>query len=81
MPEAPWRGSLIKTGNVAFWFIGMPRKPRPLPAWDIFLACSTSAKFIGRVEAADAEAAIEAAVKEFEIAEAQAKRLIAARRA
>jgi hypothetical protein len=39
------------------------------------------AKFIGRVEAADAEAAIEAAVKEFEIAEAQAKRLIAVRRA
>jgi hypothetical protein len=58
----------------------MQRKPRPLPAWDILLACSMPAKFIGRVEAADAEAAIEAAVKEFEIAEAQAKRLIAVRR-
>jgi hypothetical protein len=42
-------------------------------------ARSTPAKYVGRVEAADADAAIEAATKEFEVKDP--KRLIAVRRA
>jgi hypothetical protein len=44
----------------------MPRKERPSLRWDIYLARSTPAKLIGTVEAPDADAAIEAAILEFE---------------
>jgi hypothetical protein len=54
--------------------------PKPPLQWEIYLARSTPAKYVGTVEAADAEAATKAAIKEFNIAEAQAKRLIAVRR-
>jgi hypothetical protein len=54
---------------------------KPLPIWEIYLARSTPAKYVGTVEAVDAEAATKAAIKEFSIAEPQAKRLIAVRRA
>jgi hypothetical protein len=57
----------------------LPRKP--LPTWEIYLARSTPAKYVGTVEAADPEAATKAAIKEFNIVEPQAKRLIAVRRA
>ena len=77
MSEAPGRGSLIKTGNVAFWFIGMPRQPKLLPTWQIYVA-RAKAKHLGSVEAADADAAIEAAAKEFRM---DPKRLMAVRRA
>jgi hypothetical protein len=72
-------------GPFTFWFAGMPRKePQPpkeasLLTWEIYLARSTPAKYVGRVEAADADAAIEAATKEFEVKDP--KRLIAVRRA
>jgi hypothetical protein len=56
----------------------MPRQP--LATWEIYMARSTPAKYIGTVEAADAEAATKAAAKEFNIAEPQASRLIAVRR-
>jgi hypothetical protein len=55
----------------------MPPKPRPPQRWDIYLARHTQAKVLGTVEATDADAAIEAAVKEFGI---EAKLLIAVRR-
>jgi hypothetical protein len=55
----------------------LPPKEAPLLTWEIYVARSTPAKYVGRVEAADADAAIEAAVKEFE---ADPKRLIAVRR-
>jgi len=42
----------------------MPRKPKPLPTWEIYIA-RAKAKHLGSVEAADADAAIEAAAKEF----------------
>jgi 1,2-phenylacetyl-CoA epoxidase PaaB subunit len=54
---------------------------KPLPQWEIYLARSTPAKYIGTVKAADAEAATKAAANEFNIAEPQANRLIAVRRA
>jgi hypothetical protein len=40
----------------------MTRKPKPLPTWEIYIA-RAKAKRLGTVEAADAEAAIEAAAK------------------
>jgi 1,2-phenylacetyl-CoA epoxidase PaaB subunit len=56
-----------------------PRKAQPLLKWEIYQARSTPAKYVGTVEAADADAAIEAAAKEFNVREP--KRLIAVRRA
>jgi hypothetical protein len=58
-----------------FWPI-MPRQPKPLPSWEIYIA-KAKAKHLGNVEAADAEAAIEAAAKEFKV---DPKRLMAVRR-
>jgi len=55
----------------------MARKPLPLLRWDIYRAAA-KAKWIGEVEAADADAAIREAAKEFKIADA--KKLIAVRR-
>jgi hypothetical protein len=55
----------------------MPRTPKPLPTWEIYIA-RAKAVHLGTVEAADADAAIEAAAKEFK---ADPKRLIAVRRA
>jgi hypothetical protein len=56
----------------------MARKPEPPPllSWDIYRAAS-KAKWIGSVEAPDADAAIEKAAAEFKI---DAKPLIAVRR-
>jgi hypothetical protein len=56
----------------------MARKPEPPPplSWDIYRAAA-KAKWIGSVEAADADAAIEKAVAEFKT---DAKRLIAVQR-
>jgi hypothetical protein len=42
----------------------MPRTPKPLPTWEIYIA-RAKAVHLGTVEAADADAAIEAAAKEF----------------
>jgi hypothetical protein len=52
-----------------------PSQPTPL-LWDIYRAAS-KAKWIGTIEAADADAAIEAAAKEFKT---DANKLIAVRR-
>jgi hypothetical protein len=52
--------------------------PLPPQSWDIHLARHTPAKWIGTVEAADADAAIEEAAKQFAIQDT--KRLIAVRR-
>jgi hypothetical protein len=53
-----------------------PRQPVQLWSWDIYRAAS-KAKWIGTVEAADADAAVEAAGKEFKT---DANKLIAVRR-
>jgi hypothetical protein len=58
----------------------MPRKEQPSLRWDIYLARSTPAKLMGSVVAPDADAAVEAAIREFGIKEPHAKRLIAVRR-
>jgi len=53
-----------------------------LPSWSIYILRATPAKFVGIVEVADADAAIEEAIKEFEIKDtSRQKRLIAVRRA
>jgi hypothetical protein len=57
-----------------------PRKEQPKLRWDIYLARSTPAKLIGTVQAPDADAAVEAAIREFDIKGEHAKRLIAVRR-
>ena len=58
----------------------MTKRPRVVSTnpvtWDIYQTHPTPAKWLGTVEATDAEAAIEAAVREFRI---DAKRLIAVR--
>jgi hypothetical protein len=46
--------------------------PRPLPSWNIYVLRATPAKFVGIVEAPDADAAIEEAIKEFEPIAAEA---------
>jgi Ser/Thr protein kinase RdoA (MazF antagonist) len=55
-------------------------KPRPATtsSWDIYLARHMPAKWLGTVEATDADAAIEQAVKEFDVTDP--KTLIAVRR-
>jgi hypothetical protein len=53
-----------------------------LTSWNIYILRATPAKFVSIVEAADADAAIEEAVKEFEINDpSRQNRLIAVRRA
>jgi hypothetical protein len=54
----------------------VPREPKPLPRWEIYIARS-KAKHLRSVEAPDAEAAVEAAAKEFKV---DRKRLMAVRR-
>jgi hypothetical protein len=54
----------------------MPSKPKPLPKWEIYIARAKGVR-LGTVEAADADAAIEAAAKEFG---QDPKRLIAVQR-
>jgi hypothetical protein len=44
----------------------LPRN-RPLPSWNIYVLRAMPAKFVGIVDAADADAAIDEAIKEFEI--------------
>jgi 1,2-phenylacetyl-CoA epoxidase PaaB subunit len=58
----------------------MQRKEQPSLRWDIYLARSTPAKLIGSVKAPDADAAVEAAIRDFGIKGEHAKRLIAVRR-
>jgi hypothetical protein len=57
---------------------------RPLastsPSWNIYILRSSPAKFVGLVEAVDVDAAIEKAIREFEIEPSRQKRLIAVRR-
>jgi len=57
----------------------MPRNPKPPEpsSWDIYLAHHTPAKWIGTVDAADANSAIERAAKEFN---QEPSRLIAVQR-
>jgi 1,2-phenylacetyl-CoA epoxidase PaaB subunit len=57
----------------------LARKPQPLTKWEIYVARSTPAKYVGTVEAPDADAAVEAAATEFKVTDP--KRLIAVRRA
>ena len=52
---------------------------RPLPSWNIYILRATPAKFVGIVEAADADAAIKKAVEELDV-KVDPKRLIAVRR-
>jgi Ser/Thr protein kinase RdoA (MazF antagonist) len=60
----------------------MTKRPKPRPAtmssWDIYLARHTPAKWLGTVEAFDADAAIEQAVKQFDVKDP--KTLVAVRR-
>jgi Ser/Thr protein kinase RdoA (MazF antagonist) len=60
----------------------MTKRPKPRPAtttsWDIYLARHTPAKWLGTVEAVDADPAIEQAVKQFDVRDP--KTLIAVRR-
>src|SRR5260370_17391904 len=60
----------------------MTNRPKPRPAttssWDIYLARHMPAKWLGTVEATDADAAIEQAVKEFDVT--NPKTLMAGRR-
>ena len=58
----------------------MPRKPQSPPPtrWDIYRAGHTPARWIGTVEAVNADAAIEAAAKEFNVPDP--RKLIAAQR-
>ena len=55
-------------------------KSRTLPRWKISRIKSTSALEYGTVEAPDAEAAVERAIREFEITDPQHQRRLAARR-
>lgn len=58
--------------------VKLPRKPQARPTrWDIYRAAA-KAKLIGTVEAADADTAIEEAVKQFDVRDP--KKLIAVRR-
>ena len=50
-----------------------PREPEPLPAWSIY-KLAAKRQWLGIVEAPDAQAAIEAAAKEFKT---DARRLLA----
>jgi hypothetical protein len=54
--------------EVAPYFFGsfMPRKPKPLPTWEIYIAKAKATR-LGTVEAADADTAIEAAAQEFKV--------------
>jgi hypothetical protein len=55
----------------------LARNERLPPRWDIYLVRSTPAQLLGRVEAPNADAAIEAAVRAFGINDGNAKRLTA----
>jgi hypothetical protein len=63
--------------------MGRPPEPqltskKPLsPCWDIYLASSAPATLLGTIEAPNADAAIEAAVREFHVNDQHATRLIA----
>jgi hypothetical protein len=64
---------------------GMAKKPRWLAGtkatvrWRISLLKGTPAKFLGYIEAPDEKAAIEAAAKEYKIADVLGDRLVARR--
>jgi len=70
----------LATGNKAQRVDLMARKPQPSEpsSWDIYLARHTPAKFIGTVEATDADAAIEQAAKLYNVQDV--KKLISVRR-
>jgi hypothetical protein len=55
----------------------MMKKPPPMFRWDIYRAAA-KAKWIGTVEAAEADAAIKEAAKQFDVQDT--KKLIAVRR-
>jgi len=54
-------------------------KPKPVPRWRISLLKGTPARFLGYLYAPDEQAAIEAAAKEYKIAEALRDRIVARR--
>jgi hypothetical protein len=56
-----------------------PMAKKSVPLWRISLNKSTPANFLGFVEAADEQAAIEEAAKEFRIGEALRNRIVARR--
>jgi hypothetical protein len=55
----------------------LTNKRRLLPCWDIYLASSAPATLLGTIEAPNADAAIEAAVREFHVNDEHGTRLIA----
>jgi hypothetical protein len=60
----------------------MAKKPKATPAvsrWRISFLKSTPARFLGYIDAPDEKAAIEAAAKEYKIAEALRDRIVARR--
>jgi hypothetical protein len=54
-------------------------KPKPVPRWRISLLKGAPAKFLGYIDAPDEKAAIEAAAKEYKIADALRDRIVARR--
>jgi|GraSoiStandDraft_57_1057295.scaffolds.fasta_scaffold3475697_1 hypothetical protein len=58
-----------------------PLRDKSLPSWSSYLSRSTPAKHLGIVEAADAEKAIEQAIKKFDVETSRQRQLIAVRRA
>ena len=57
----------------------MAKPPKPVPRWRISLLKGTPAKLLGHVYASDEKAAIDAAAKEYKIAEALRDRIVARR--
>jgi hypothetical protein len=57
--------------------VPLARNERSSPRWDIYLVRSTPAQPLGTVEAPNADAAIEAAVRAFGVNDEDAKRLTA----
>jgi len=55
----------------------LPQKEQPSTSWAIYIARSRPAKWLGTVEAPNADAAIEEAVKQFKVADA--RKLVAVR--
>ena len=55
----------------------LARDERLSPRWDIYLVRSTPAQLLGAVEAPNADAAIEAAVRVFSVNHEHTKRLVA----
>ena len=57
----------------------MAKKSKPFPRWRVSLVKGTPAQFLGYVYAANEKAALEAAAKEFKVAEVLRNQLVARR--